>query len=54
MRFRRKYFVSGHFEHVIEPTNANAPGQFYCFFKSEQFSAVLTISKGFSNDQLAF
>ena len=21
----RKFFVSGHFEHVIEPTNADAP-----------------------------
>ena len=25
MSFRRKVFVSGHFEHVIEPTNADAP-----------------------------
>ena len=24
--FRRKLFVSGHFEPVIEPTNADAPG----------------------------
>ena len=23
--FRRKFFVSGHFERVIEPTNADAP-----------------------------
>jgi hypothetical protein len=23
--FRRKFFVSGHFEHVIKPTNADAP-----------------------------
>ena len=26
MSFRRKFFVSGHFEPVIEPTNADAPG----------------------------
>ena len=25
MSFRRKFFVSGHFEPVIEPTNADAP-----------------------------
>ena len=25
MSFRRKIFVSGHFEPVIEPTNADAP-----------------------------
>ena len=25
MCFRRKFFVSGHFEPVIEPTNADAP-----------------------------
>ena len=25
MSFKRKFFVSGHFEPVIEPTNADAP-----------------------------
>jgi hypothetical protein len=25
MSFRRRLFVSGHFEHVIKPTNADAP-----------------------------
>ena len=44
--FRRMSFVSGHFEPVIEPTNADAPDtqlkyrlvkedQFYCFFNQD-------------------
>ena len=46
MSFRRKVFVSGHFEHVIKPTNADAP--------DTVFSCANIIAKGFSNDQLAF
>jgi hypothetical protein len=30
--FRRKYFVSGHFEPVIEPTNADAPDFYFLKF----------------------
>jgi hypothetical protein len=60
--FIRKFFVSGHFEPVIEPTNADAPDTQLVYLKAmfiasligTVFSCANIIAKGFSNDQLAF
>ena len=59
--FRRKYFVSGHFEPVIEPTNADAPDThsikasfIASLIRTTIFSLANIIAKGVSNDQLAF
>jgi hypothetical protein len=57
--FRRKFFVSCHFEPVIEPTNADAPDTQLASFipsllRTTVFSCVNIFEKGFSNDQLAF
>jgi hypothetical protein len=60
MSFRRKLFVSGHFEPVIEPTNADAPDTLKkdsfiaSLIKTTVFSCANIIAKGFYNDQLAF
>ena len=56
--FRRKIFVSGHFEPVIEPTNAPTSLKKDSFIASlistTVFSCANIFVKGFSNDQLAF
>ena len=61
--FRIRLFVSGHFEPVIEPTNANAPdtmtslkkaGFIASLIRTSVFSCANIIAKGFSNDQLVF
>ena len=44
------FFVSGHFEPVIKPTNADAPDT----DTDTVFSCANIIAKGVSNDQLAF
>ena len=64
MSFRRKFFVYGHFELVIEPTYADAPDRYSTSLKKDSFIASLIrttvfscaniIAKGFSNDQLTF
>ena len=58
--FRRKFFVSGDFEPVIEPTTADAPDTQLVerrpasLIRTTVFSCANIIAKGFSNDQLAF
>jgi hypothetical protein len=41
MSFGRKVFVSGHFEPVIEPTNADAPNRYSTSLKKDSFIAFL-------------
>ena len=52
--FRRKLFVSGHFETVIEPTNADALDKKASLIRTTVYSSANIIAKWFSNGQLAF
>ena len=60
---RRKFSFSGHFESIIEPTNADAPDTqlaqrkasfIASLISTTVFSCANIIAQGFSNHQLAF